>query len=258
LNAVSVIVVIGVGLVIAGMWRSRAELDSAIERGRAAIEAGQYAVAVATLTDALNREPASLDARGLLGTALARQYVPGDDSPDNIALSLAARQQFERVLQEQPADTHALASLASLYFDQQRYAEARQMYQRLTAVAPTADAYTKLGTAVWYEFLPVHALARADSAMTLDQPGPLPDAQRRRVLRDEWLPLIDDGLRHLSKAIEIDPECDTAMVTAAMLARARADLAATATDYDRDLEAARRFTESARAIRRARAERPGK
>ena len=50
--------------------------------------------------------------------------------------------------------------------------------------------------------------------------------------------MIEDGLKQLSKALEIDPNYDDAMAYINLLYRQRADVAETTEDYKKDSETA--------------------
>ena len=62
--------------------------------------------------------PATSTAACYLATAYMSQYIPGADSPDNMQLAKQAKEEFIKVLENHPNDTTALASLASLSYQQ--------------------------------------------------------------------------------------------------------------------------------------------
>ncbi len=53
-----------------------------------------------------------------LATAYMSQYIPGAISPENVQLAKEAKEEFQKVLEKNPSDTTALASLASLSYQQ--------------------------------------------------------------------------------------------------------------------------------------------
>jgi Tfp pilus assembly protein PilF len=57
-------------------------------------------------------------------------------------------------------------------------------------------------------------------------------------LRTEYLPLVNEGIAKLEKALEIDPLYDDAMAYLNLLHRERADIAETPDEYKKDIEVA--------------------
>jgi hypothetical protein len=69
--------------------------------------------------------------------------------------------------------------------------------------------------------------------MKQEDPGPIKDKKAREELAQKIMPLIEDGLDHLLKAIEIDPNYDDAMAYTNLLYRERADLSETKEEHDK-------------------------
>ena len=65
-----------------------------------------------------------------------QQYIPGADSPENNQMAQAAHDQFKKVLEQNPKNKVAIASIASLYLNQKKWDEAQQWYEKLIAVDP--------------------------------------------------------------------------------------------------------------------------
>ena len=61
--------------------------------------------------------------------------------------------------------------------------------------------------------------------MKPDEPGPLKDNKAKAELYAKYMPVIDDGIKNLQKALDIDKESDDAMAYMNLLIRERADLA---------------------------------
>ena len=62
----------------------------------------------------------------------------------------AAFDQFKKVLEQEPKNTVAIASIASLNLNQKKWDEAQQWYEKLIAVDPkNAEAYYSLGFIAW-------------------------------------------------------------------------------------------------------------
>ncbi len=65
-----------------------------------------------------------------------QQYIPGADSPENNQMAKAAYDQFMKVLDQDPKNNVAIASIASLYLNEKKWDDAQQWYEKLTAVDP--------------------------------------------------------------------------------------------------------------------------
>jgi Tfp pilus assembly protein PilF len=77
--------------------------------------------------------------------------------------------------------------------------------------------------------------ARAKLGMKAEDPGPLKDKKVKEELKQQWSGMIDEGLKHLEKALEIDKEYDDAMAYMNLLIRERADLAENPEDYKKEV-----------------------
>src|SRR5580692_10784054 len=94
--------------------KSRDRLNKGIQSYKSA----KYADAVEFFKEAVQLDPSNLNGRLFLATAYMSQYIPGAISPDNLQLAMEAKQEFMKVLETNPNDTTALASLASLAYQQ--------------------------------------------------------------------------------------------------------------------------------------------
>ena len=79
-------------------------------------------------------------------------------------------------------------------------------------------------------------------------------AEARVEVAGEVVPLIDEGLEALEKAIEIDPDYDDAMAYVNLLYRERADFAESNDDYDNLLAEADEWVQKALDTRKRKAE----
>jgi tetratricopeptide (TPR) repeat protein len=210
-----------------------------LNRGVQAYKYGQYSEAVAHFRRAVELDPEFSTARLYLATAHMSQYVPGAESEWNQAYATAAHEEFNRVLEQEPDNTIALASIATLYFHQQDFDEAEKWNKRLVSVDPAyKTAYYTLGVIAWTKSFQTRMTARAELGMKPEDPGPLKDKKVREEIRAETLPIVEGGLGFLEKALEVDPEYDDAMAYMNLLYRERADLADTKAGYLEDVKRA--------------------
>lgn len=232
--------------------RARDQLNKGVQ----AFSNAQYPEAVEHFKTAVDLDPTFTTARLYLATAYMSQYIPGAESPENLKMAQTAMDEFQKVLETDPNNTVALASIASLYFHQKKFDEAEKWNKRLIDVDPkNKEAYYTLGVIAWTRSFQARMAARAEMGMKPEDPGPLKDAKVREKLKEEYLPVIDGGLKDLEKAIEIDPEYDDAMAYLNLLHRERADLMDTKEEYNKEIEIADNWVDKTLATKKLKAAR---
>jgi tetratricopeptide (TPR) repeat protein len=183
------------------------------------------------------------------------QYVPGAISPENDRLAQAAHDEFMKVLEQNPKNAVTMATLAQLYFSEKKLDEAQEWYQKLTSIDPNnKTAYYTLGVIAWTKTFQPRMERRAMLGMKPDDPGPIKDKKVREELRATNLPIIEQGLQNLQKALAIDSNYDDAMAYMNLLYRERADLAETAEEYKRDIQEADSWVDKTLATKKAKQE----
>jgi len=85
--------------------------------------ATHYSEAVKHFQTAVDKDPSFVAARNCLAVAYMQQYIPGSDTPDNNRMAQAAMDNFRKVLESEPKNTVAIASIASLYLNQKKWDE---------------------------------------------------------------------------------------------------------------------------------------
>jgi Tfp pilus assembly protein PilF len=71
--------------------------------------------------------------------------------------------------------------------------------------------------------------------MKPDEPGPIKSGEVRIALRGSYLPVIEEGMGNLDKALALDAEYDDAMAYINLLYRAKADLDDSPESYRDDI-----------------------
>ena len=210
-----------------------------LNKGTQAFRSAQYPEAVEHFKKAVELAPDFSVARLYLATAYMQQYIPGADSPENNQMATAAHDQFMKVLEQNPKDKVAIASIASLYLNQKKWDDSQQWYEKLAAVDPSnADAYYSLGFIAWSKWYPAYGTARANLGMRQEDPGPIKDKKVKAELKAKWGPVIDGGLQALDKCLQVNPEYDDAMAYENLLIRERADLVDTKEEYEKQVKTA--------------------
>jgi TonB family protein len=224
-------------------------------RGVQEFQAARYPAAVAAFERAVAIDPSNVSAQLYLATAYMQQFIPDADSPENLRLAEAARTHFLRLLDLDPSNAIATASIASLFLNQKKWDDALQWYEKLVAVEPNnADAYYSMGFIAWARWYPAYSKARADLGMRQEEPGPIKDAGVRADLTARYGLVIESGMRALGKALKIRPDYDDAMAYMNLLIRERADLRDTAVECQRDVAIADEWVRKALATKKAKAE----
>src|SRR5690242_19451835 len=117
-----------------------------LNKGVQAYKNARYPEAVAFFQKAVELDPSFKTTHLYLATAYMSQYIPGAESPENVRMAKSAYDEFQRVLELDPKDELATASIASLYFNQKKLDEAKEWNKKLIALNPqNKDAYYTLG-----------------------------------------------------------------------------------------------------------------
>lgn len=240
-----------------------------LNKGVAAYKNAKYSEAVDDFQEAISLDPKNPNARVYLATAYMMQWIPGAVSPENVQFATKAKDEFGKVLNQDPNNSVALASLASLAFNEadplpldQKMAkldEAAGWYTKLVTADPkNRDGYYSLGAIAQKKFYPALMTARVDANMKPDEPGPLKDKKAKAELSAKYAPVIDDGVKNLQKALDIDPESDDAMAYMNLLIRERADLADDKDSYKKQVEEADTWLQKALDTKKAKQEKAEK
>jgi len=225
-------------------------------QGVRAFRMAKYAEAVEHFRSATEMDPEFSTARLYLATAFYSQYIPGAESPENMEMAKNAFDEFQKVLQQDPKNELAIASIASLYFHQKKWAEAEEWYKRLIETNPNnKEGLYTMGVIAWTKSFQKRMEARAKLGMKPEDPGPLKDKKVREALRDELLPIINTGLADLERALKVDPEYDDAMAYMNLLHRERADFQDDKALYTADVNAADTWVQKTMEVKKIKTER---
>jgi Tfp pilus assembly protein PilF len=238
-----------------------------LNKGVQAFKGSKFNQAVDHFREAVQYDPTFTTARLYLGMAYFSQYIPGAESPENVQNAKAANDEFLKVLEHDPKNTVAIATLASLHFQQaqgnqpleqkmKKLDDSKAWYQKLADVEPTnKEAYYSLGVIAWSKWYPALMTARAKLGMKPEDPGPIKDKKLKEELKAQWLPTIDNGIQNLEKALEIDKEYDDAMAYMNLLIREKADLADTPEEYKKAVDVADNWVQKSLETKKIKAER---
>lgn len=220
-----------------------------LNQGVVAFRNAKYVDAVDHFKQAIALDDNNPYARLYLATAYMSQWIPGADSPDNNEMANKARDEFMKVLDKNASEPTAIASLASLSYNEasslppdkklEKLDEAAKWYKRLIEVDPkNKEAYYSLGVIDWAKWYPNEMVAKSNLHMKPEDPGPIKDKKVKEELKAQYSAIIDDGIANLNKALEIDPKYEDAMSYLNLLIRERADLLDTPDEYKQQIQIA--------------------
>jgi tetratricopeptide (TPR) repeat protein len=262
----STLLLAGIGLLILfGTGCDKLRSRDALNHGVQAYKGAKYSEAVDDFKTAVQLDPENTMPRLYLATAYMSQYIPGAESPENMQLAKQAKEEFMKVLEKSPSDTTALASLASLSYQQaqgmpdleaklKKLDEAKEWYLKLIAADPqNKEGFYSLAVIDWVKWYAAWMKARADLGLKPEEPGPLKDKKVKADLQTQYTAVIDDGVKNLQKALDIDPNYDDAMAYMNLLIREKADLDDSADQYKADIDSADKWVQKALDTKKAKA-----
>jgi Tfp pilus assembly protein PilF len=227
-----------------------------LNKGMQSFKNAQFTEAVEHFKTAVDLDPTFPVARLYLATAYMNQYIPGADSPENMQMAKAAHDEFMKVVEQDPKNEVATASIATLYFHQKKMEDAQKWYEKLVEINPqNKEAHYTLGVIAWTKTYQPRAEARAKLGMKLEDPGPIKDKKVREELQARNGPVIDYGIKNLEKSLEIDPEYEDAMAYMNLLYRERADLEESPEAYKKDSAVADDWVQKALQTKKIKADR---
>jgi tetratricopeptide (TPR) repeat protein len=247
--------------------QSRDEMNKGVQ----AYKNNKYADAAQHFKEAVRLDPTNRNAQLYLATSYFTQWVPGVDSPDNVKNYTMAKQEFEKVLHDDPKDSLALASMAALAFNsaqgagtntQQKMAfleDAAKWNQRRIEVDPkNSEAYYYLGVIDWTKAFAPLQTERVNEHLTPDNPGPLKDAKVKDDLKQKYWKDINDGIDDLKKCLTYDKENEDAMSYMNLLLREKAYLEDSPDASKADIAQAEDWSNKSLDMKRIKAARPAK
>ena len=233
------IILAAVVLTLAATGCNKLKSRSEVNDGVQAFKGAQYPQAVEHFKAAVELDPTFLAARLYLATAYYQQYIPGANSPENAQMAQAAYEQFQKVLEQDPKNELAIMNIASLFLNQSKWDDAKQGFEKEISVNPNkADAYYSLGFIIWSRWYPKLGAALRTAGMRPEDQFPIKDKKIKAVLKAEWEPVINEGLKDLDKTLDINPDYDDAMSYENLLIRERAFLADSKEEYDQQVKKA--------------------
>ncbi|HEV2423713.1 MAG TPA: tetratricopeptide repeat protein [Terriglobia bacterium] len=216
-------------LVVAATGCDRLKARDQLNKGVNAFRNAQFQEAVAHFQQAASLDPTLEDARLYLAMSYFQQYAPGGASPDNLKMGQQAIQSFNNVLELDPKNTTALATIGTIYYDMKDFDKAKEYQRRRLDIQPNnPEPY------YWVGVMDYALAAKNDNDMRKTDPKlaqigpsgdlpPLPEKLRSQ-LEEQNSKLIDEAMDALNKAINLKPNYDEAMAYLNLIYRQKADI----------------------------------
>jgi tetratricopeptide (TPR) repeat protein len=187
--------------------------EDAVNHGIAAFKNARYTAAVQHFKTAVALDPSSSQARLYLGTAYAYQVVPNLDTPDNLATANNAIDTLKQVPKEAPEYLTALKQIGALYRNTKRLDESKETELQVLKLDPNdAEAHYTIGAIDWTQAYRNAVRVLATASLLDDGNG---NAKLNRSacleLSGQNSTLVQDGIDHLTRAIDLKPDFDDAM-----------------------------------------------
>ena len=191
-----------------------------------AFKEGNYPEAIDDFKHVLKMAPSEKITIWYLATSYDYEVVPYLDTPENLKTADLAIARFNQVLTFQAAHLFSLKQIAYLYRVTGRIDQAKEYEQQVIAVVPNeAEGHFFLGVMDW-----VQANEYASSRLKTD--GLIDDGvgnlkKTARACSDLVAhngSLVDEGIKELTRAIELQPDYSDAMAYLNLMYRRRADL----------------------------------
>jgi tetratricopeptide (TPR) repeat protein len=207
---------------------SKLKARDQLNKGVAAYRNAQFQAAIEHFKQAIGLDPTLLNAKLYLATAYSQQYVQGGQSEENIKIAKQTIAAFENVLQADPKNTTALASIGQMYYNIQDFDKAKEYQRKRLEVEPNnPEPYYWVGVIDWGICLKNDGQLRNDLKLNVPSANgvfpPLPEKSRAGLEKQNG-PLVDEGLDALQKAIQMKPSDTDTMVYLNLMFRQKADI----------------------------------
>ncbi len=229
-----------------------------LNKGVTSFKNAKYEEAIDHFQQAVNLDPALLNARLYLATAYAQLYIPGADTEDNNKMGQDAIDQYKAVLERDPKNINSIKGIAYIYLQMKKFEEAKTYYRKASEVDPNdPEVYYSVGVIDWTQSYQPRMEERAKIGLKPEEP--LKDKKVCAALKEKSWSVIQDGIDSLGKALALRPDYDDAMAYMNLMYREKADLecddpAARAAD----LKTADEWVDKTMATKKAKAEKqPG-
>jgi len=199
--------------------RARDQLNKGVQ----AYKGAKYEEAIQKFQKAVALDDSLLNARLYLATAYANQYIPGANTPENNRNAEQAINEFKKVLERDPQNITSLKGIASLYFQMQKFDEAKEYNRKIIAADPNdPEAYYSIAVIDWTQTYKPRMEER--NKLGLKPEEPIKDKKVCEALKEKNSATVQEGMDALEKALKLREDYDDAMAYYNLMWREKADL----------------------------------
>lgn len=208
----------------------------------------------------LSLAPENTVARLYLATTYAQKYVPGVETPENRRVGERAVEQYQQVLDGNPAAPTRISStkaVAYLYLQMKKFDDSKKYYQMASDLDPgDPENYYSIGVIDWTLTYVPRQEARAKLGIESEDSLPSRDKGACADLKEMNTANIQEGIDNLNKALRLRPDYDDAMAYMNLMYRERADIQCDdPAARDADLKTADDWVDKAMATKKAKQKR---
>jgi tetratricopeptide (TPR) repeat protein len=204
----------------------RLQARDQLNKGVQAYKAAKYEEAIGHFQKAVSLDPTYPMTRLYLATAYAQQVVPDLSTPENLKNAQMAINGFQEVLQKDPKDMNSLKGIASLYYNIDKFDEAKQWQIKVLEADPQdAEAAYTIGVIDFGKARKNSVQVLAANGMTDAGDGnpKLPKGACQQLSQQNG-PLVDEGFKYLQQAVQVRPNYVDAMAYINLMYRRKAEL----------------------------------
>ena len=207
--------------------RARDQLNKGVE----SFKNNHFEQAIDHFQKAVQLDPGLITARMYLATAFVSQYIPQVDSPDNLRIAQQAIDEYQRVIDANPArdqKVNAAKGIAYLYLNEKKWDEAKKYYRMASDLDPNdPEPYYSVGVIDWTACYQPRIEARNTLGMKPEENLNPKNKEQMKVcseLKVKNAASIQEGIDSLTKAITIRPDYDDAMAYLNLMYREKGDV----------------------------------
>jgi len=221
-----VLAVILSSMVLAMSGCKQLEARDQLNKGVEEFKAGHYDLAVEHFQKATELDPKLPMAKTYLGSALAENVIPGLTTPDNLKNANQAIDIFKEVLATNPNDVDSMKKIAGIYFSIKDLDNAETWQKKVLAQDPKdAEAAYTIGVIDWTRAHENKLKALQDAGLNDDGKGNVKAPKKvMEPLAQQNAPLVEEGLKYLTMAVDNRPNYDDAMQYLNLIYRNKADV----------------------------------
>jgi tetratricopeptide (TPR) repeat protein len=208
---------------LAGTGCQKLKARDQLNKGVQAYKNAKYEQAIDHFKNAVELDPKLTNARLYLATAYAQQFIPGVQGEENMRNANMAIEQFQKVLDNDSKNVHSVKGIASLYFNMNEFDKAKEYHRKVIELDPNdPEPYYSIGVIDWTQSYKPRLEEKAK--IGLKPEDPIKDKKVCEKIRENNMPLVEDGMQNLEKALQLREDYDNAMAYLNLMYRERADI----------------------------------